>query len=260
MTMTRPPSYTYLVGGYLAYAGLVALGLVLFLLGRLAQAQKIPLEGITGAGGAPGSQPLKLTNGLMTSEWFQDGQGAIRIEGVARGGPPIDLTRRPDDHAHPRGRFLFLREEGGELWSVGEAPTRCPGACGKLSDAGENCLFFMAEQNGFAIEATVSLSPDEAVEVQRLKIVNLEPRPRKLTLSSLREWVLNETGVEMRDAAYNALHVGTWFVKSLNAVFAQNRLLKGGARRHRDRRLSPEIGFHAISPAPGAREDDRRRL
>ncbi|BDV34106.1 GH36-type glycosyl hydrolase domain-containing protein [Methylocystis iwaonis] len=250
MAGSRPPSYTYLVGGYLAYAGFIALGLVLFLLGRLAQAQKIPLEGITGAGGAPGSRPLKLTNGLMTSEWFQDGQGAIRIEGVARGGPAIDLTRRPDDHAHPRGRFLFLREDGGELWSVGEAPTRCPGACAQLTDAGENCLFFIAEQNGFAVEARVSLAPDEAVEIQHIKVVNLEQRPRKLTLASLREWVLNETAVELRDAAYNAIHVGTWYVQSLNAIFAQNRLLKGGARRQADRRLSPEIGFHAIAAGP----------
>jgi len=246
ISQTRPPSYIYLVGGYLAYAGMVALGLVLFLLGRLAQAQKLPLEGVTGAGGVPGSRPLKLTNGLMTSEWFQDGQGAIRIEGVARGGPPIDLTRRPNDHAHPRGRFLFLREDSGELWSIGEAPTRCISHRATLTDAGENCLFFMAEQNGFAVEARVALAPDEAVEITRLRIVNLEPRARRLTLASLREWVLNETGVELRDPAYNAIHVGTWYVRSLNAIFAQNRLLKGGARRQIDRRLSPEIGFHAI--------------
>ncbi|MGJ0506190.1 MAG: GH36-type glycosyl hydrolase domain-containing protein [Methylocystis sp.] len=250
LSVTRPPSYTYLVGGYLVYAGLVALGLVLFLLGRLAQAQKIPLEGITGGGGVPGSRPLKLTNGLMTSEWFEDGQGAIRIEGVARGGPPIDLTRRPFDHAHPRGRFLFLREAGGELWSVGEAPTRCPGACAKLTDAGENCLFFMAENNGFAVETRISLAADEAVEIQHLKIVNLQSRARKLTIASLREWVLNETTVELRDPPYNAIHLGSWYVKSLNAIFAQNRLLKGGARRAADRRLSPEIGFHAIGAGP----------
>lgn len=255
LALTRPPSYTYLVGGYLVYAALVALGLVVFLLARLAQAQKIPLEGITGAGGAPGSCPLKLTNGLMTSEWFQDSQGAIRIEGVARGGPPIDLTRRPDDPAHPRGRFLYLREDGGELWSLGEAPTRC-GAGATLTDAGENCLFLMNEQNGFAVEAQVSLAADEAVEITRLRIVNLQPRARKLTLASLREWVLNETGVELRDSAYNALHVGTWYVHSLNAIFAQNRLLKGGARRHADRRLSPEIGFHAI----GAGADTNLRI
>ncbi|MBM3655331.1 MAG: glycosyl transferase family 36, partial [Alphaproteobacteria bacterium] len=52
--------------------------------------------------------------------------------------------------------------------------------------------------------------------------------------------------------AYNAIHVGTWYVRPLNAIFAQNRLLKGGARRQSDRRLSPEIGFHAIGAAAGA--------
>jgi len=36
---------------------------------------------ITDQGGVPGSTPLKLTNGSMTSEWFRDGQGTIRIEG-----------------------------------------------------------------------------------------------------------------------------------------------------------------------------------
>jgi cyclic beta-1,2-glucan synthetase len=246
MANTRPPSYTYLVGGYLVYAGFVALGLVVFLLTRLARAQRISIQGVTGAGGVPGSRPLKLTNGLMTSEWFEDSQGTTRIEGVCRGGPAIDLTRRPDDHAHPRGRFLFLREGEGELWSLGQAPTCCAAAKAALTSEGENCLFFLSENNGFAIEAKVSLAADEAVEIMRLRIVNLEQRPRRLVLSSLREWVLNETGVELRDAAYNAIHIGAWFVKSLNAVIAQNRLLKGGARRHADRRLSPEVGFHAI--------------
>ena len=58
--------------------------------------------------------------------------------------------------------------------------------------------------------------------------------------------MLNETGVELRDAAYNAIHIGTWYVSSLNAIIAQNRILKGGARKSADRRLSPEVGFHAI--------------
>ncbi len=253
LSTMRPPSYTYLVGGYLMYAGLLALGLVIFLLVQLARAGKLPLEGITGAGGVPGSRPLRLTNGLMSSEWFEDAQGATRIEGVARGGPPIDLTRRPDDHAHPRGRFLFLREDGGELWSLGQAPTRCAKAKAALSSEGENCLIFLTCANGFDVEARVTLAANEAIEITHLKVVNREDRPRTLRIATLREWVLNETGVELRDAAYNAIHIGTWFVNSLNAVIAQNRLLKGGARRHTDRRLSPEVGFHAIAPAPGTK-------
>jgi len=242
----RPPSFTYLIGGYLIYATLLAAVLVIFLLIRLARAGKSPFTGVTGAGGVPGSRPLSITNGLMTSEWFEDGQGAIRIEGVARGGPPIDLTRRPDDHAHPRGRFLYLREDGGDLWSLSLAPTCCAPSITKLGTEGENGIYFLCEHNGFSIEGKVALAPSDAVEVARLRFVNLEDRARKLTLASLREWVLNETGVELRDAAYNAIHIGTWYVGALNAVIAQNRLLKGGARRHADRRLSPEVGFHAI--------------
>jgi cyclic beta-1,2-glucan synthetase len=251
MTHMRPPSYTYLMDGYLIYVAVLALALIVFLLMQLARAGKLPLIGVTGAGGAPGSRPLRLANGLMTSEWFEDGQGATRIEGVARGGPPIDLTRRPEDHAYPRGRFLFLREGEGPLWSLGQAPTCGVGAKTTLTSEGENRLLFQCRQQGFDVEAHISLASNEAVETTRLRLVNLEQRSRKITLASLREWVLNETGVEQRDAAYNALHIGTWFVQSLGAVFAQNRLLKGGARRRADRRLSPEIGFHAIGAASG---------
>ncbi len=259
MSNLRPPSYLYLLSGYLIYVGILALALIVFLLAQLSRGGKFVIPGVTGPGGAPGSSPLQLTNGLITSEWFEDGQGCARIEGITRGGPPIDLTRRPEDHAHPRGRFLFIREENCVLWSLGSAPTCRDGAAGPakanvtLEREGENGLVFRTSQEGLDVEARVTLSANEAVESTRLRIVNHEPRSRRILLASLREWVLNETGVEMRDAAYNAIHVGTWFVKSLNAVFAQNRLLKGGARRQADRRLSPEIGFHAISPAPGAR-------
>ncbi|HYA81203.1 MAG TPA: glycosyl transferase family 36, partial [Methylocystis sp.] len=253
MAATRPPSYLYLLSGYLIYAGVLALALIVFLLVKLARAGQIVLPGVTGPGGAPGSQPLQISNGLMTSEWFEDGQGAMRIEGVVRGGPPIDLTRRPEDHAHPRGRFLFLREDGGLLWSLGQAATCGAGPKASLRPEGENGVALFAETPDFKVEAVVTLAADEAVEITRLKLTNTAPRVRKIRVSTLREWVLNETGVEQRDAAYNAIHVGTWFVQSLNAVFAQNRLLKGGARKAADRRLSPEIGFHAMGGADDAK-------
>jgi len=112
-------------------------------------------------------------------------------------------------------------------------------------------LFFQCRHKGFDVEARVALSSSEAVETTRLKLINLEKRPRKIMLASLREWVLNETGVEQRDPAYNAIHVGTWFVAVAWGGVRQNRLLKGGARKRADRRLSPEIGFHAIGAAPG---------
>jgi len=144
------------------------------------------------------------------------------------------------------GRFLFLEEEVGSIMALWSSATHQGAYESSLSDIGENCLLLKAKHNGLALEARISLIADEAVEITNLKIINLENRPRKILIATLREWVLNETGVELRDASYNALHVGTWYVHALNAIFAQNRLLKGGARRGKDRRLSPEIGFHAI--------------
>ncbi len=258
MTNLRPPSYIYLLSGYLVYAGVLALALIIFLLAQLSRAGKFVIPGVTGPGGAPGSNPFQLTNGLMTSEWFEDGQGCARIEGITRGGPPIDLTRRPDDHAHPRGRFLFIREENCALWSLGSAPTCRDGSVGPakpnvtLEREGDSGLVFRTSQEGLEIEARVALSANEPVETTRLRIVNREPRARKIYLSSLREWVMNETGVEMRDAAYNAIHVGTWFREAAQRRLRAEPSAEGRRAPPERAAPSPEIGFHAISPAPGA--------
>jgi len=47
---------------------------------------------------------------------------------------------------------------------------------------------------GFQLEAKVTLASNEAVETTRLRLVNLEQRDRTVTIATLREWVLNETG------------------------------------------------------------------
>ena len=111
MTHAQPPAYLYLVSGYLIFALVLALALIVFLLMQLARAGKLPLVGVTGAGGAPGSRPICLANGLMTSESFEDGQGALRVEGIARGGPPIDLFRRPS-RSRPSARAIPVPARG----------------------------------------------------------------------------------------------------------------------------------------------------
>ena len=159
--------------------------LVLFLLVQLARAAKLPLEGHHRRRRRAGLAALRA------HQWPDDepngsrtGRARSRIEGVARGGPPIDLTRRPDDHAHPRGRFLFLREEGGELWSLGEAPTALSRRASHRSQtrARTACSSWPSKTASRSKRRSRSRA-DEAVEITRLKIVNLEQRPRKLTLA-----------------------------------------------------------------------------
>ena len=231
--------------GYASVATVVAIILASLALRRLSAAgRRAALEG-TGIAGLANAKPFVLTNGYLTSEWYDDGQGVSRVERAARGGPPIDTTRRPDDPAQPRGKFIYFREGDGELWSLGEAPVRGGGDHTRLQRLTPTQLFLTRTHNGLRVEATIEVVEGEAVEVMRLKLINLERRARRIQVASLREWVVNETGVERRDAAYNAIHMGTWFMREPAAIIAQNRLLKTERAKQSQRRLSPEVVFHA---------------
>jgi len=65
----------------------LALALIVFLLMQLARAGKLPLVGVTGAGGAPGIASHLPRQGLMTSEVVRGRAGRALHRGVARGGP-----------------------------------------------------------------------------------------------------------------------------------------------------------------------------
>ncbi|MDE2361996.1 MAG: glycosyl transferase family 36 [Hyphomicrobiales bacterium] len=230
--------------GYMIVATIVAIVLASLVLRRLSAANRRSATEGTGIAGLFGAKPYMLTNGYMSSYWYDDGQGVSVIERAARGGPQIDITRTPDDPAQPRGKFIYFREGDGELWSLGNAP--CPGGDEtRLQRLSPTQLFLSRARNGIRVEATIEVVEGECVEVTRVKLVNLERRARRLTVASLREWVMNETGVERRDAAYNAIHVGTWFLREPAAIIAQNRLLKTERAKQSQRRMSHEVGFHA---------------
>ncbi len=237
------PALTLLLG-YSVVAAIAAIVLAWLALRRLSAAmRRLASEG-TGIAGLAGSKPFVLTNGYLTSEWYDDGQSVSIVERAARNGTPIDATRRPDDPAQARGKFIYFREGDGELWSLGNAP--CPGGEEtRLQRLSPTQLFLTRTRAGIRVEATIEVVQGEAVEVTRLKLVNLEQRPRRLVVATLREWVVNETGVERRDAAYNAIHVGTWFLREPSAIIAQNRLLKTERARQSQRRMSSEVAFHA---------------
>ncbi|MDE2579476.1 MAG: glycosyl transferase family 36 [Hyphomicrobiales bacterium] len=243
LSQAAPPVSDLLLG-YTLVAAAAAVAFASILLQRLAGSQRALAHRGTGAGGDYGSRPHVLTNGLVTSEWFDDGQNVSRVESAARSGAPIDITRRPDDPLQPRGKFVYFREGDGSLWSLGAAPTHAGGAL-ETRRLSPTQLFIAHTHNGLRAEAIIETADGEPLEITRLKLVNLDQRPRVVTIATLREWVMNETGVERRDAAYNAIHVGTWFMAEPTAIIAQNRLLKTKGASATERRLSPEVGFHA---------------
>ena len=245
-----PPLVSLMLGYALAALG-VAAALGLFLLTRPKKTSALKRE--------------TIGNGLLSLDFTADGQTLLRVETAARRGPPIDLTRAPDDPILPRGGFFyFLEQIAGEqrFWSLTPAPTGT--GFGALHARSPMLAQAHGEKFDLRCEARIELVEGEALALTRLKIVNTGALARKFRICSYRDLVMNEGGVERRDPAYNALHVGTWFARACGAIFARNRLLKNQGGDFAAKRLSREIAFHAVREQPGVRlvgyEDVRARF
>ena len=259
---------TSLLLGYAAVVAVMCVALGVESLLRLKSRRKSRATTIAATAEAPQPKEMLLTNGLVTMALASDGQGFTRVEGPTRDGAPIDMTRRPDDPIVPRGKFIYLREakeDGtlGHLWSLGSKPTDFAVGC-HCELLSPTRVRMCNQFDDVQLDADISLMDERPGEVWRLKIANNKAQPRRFVLATHREWVMNETGVEQRDPAYNAIHVGTTFVRSLGAIFARNRLLKTRGDKASERHVSQEVAYHAVRETPAVRlvgyEDSKPRF
>ncbi len=246
------PPVTFVVGGFLLVAG--ALG-VFF----ACQKRRSPPPVIRPKPRNPRGRQLPderekfiLSNGTYTAEITGDGRGYSRVFSAVKKGFEIDITRRPDDPLQMRGKFFYLRDRGrspddpDRFWSIGLAPVRRREAEYRAVQTDPLALELATEQGGIRAEMTLCVDETEPVEVRRVQLRNLEPRPRVVELTSYQEFGLNTTDAYRRHPFFNHLHIGTRFVRPLNALLAGNRLLK---RAHTDatgRQASSETAFHAV--------------
>ena len=149
------------------------------------------------------------------------------------------------------------------LWSLGNEPTGR--GFGTFTSVSPDRAELKGALHDLRCEARVEMVwGAEPVAVWRVTLTNLGATSRHLRIASYRDLVMNEGGVERRDSPYNALHVGTTFVRPLAAIFARNRLLKNQSGDFASKRLSREIAFHAIGQCDAVRlvgyEDVRSRF
>ncbi len=193
---------------------------------------------------APGT--LTAGNGVYTVELGRDGRGFSRALSWARPDFEIDLSKRPDDPLQLRGKLFYLSEPGGARWSLGEQPMRVKGPDYAVSQPTPTSLRIVNSADGIRAEADIEVGDARAMEIWRLTLRNGEPRPRRIELTTYQELGLHAAGAYQRTPAYNGMHVGTWFVRSLGAVLAQNRLLRDAVNDPSRQRMSHEVAFHAV--------------
>ncbi len=202
---------------------------------------------------------FSLSNGFMTADLLPDGRGHSAIDGSARGSHGVDISKKLTDPLQMRGPFFFLRDRDEEQrWSIGYEPLQRVGPDYAAHQPTPSCASLRNTVAGIQADAELRLAEEETIEFWTIRLTNTEARPRRLSLASFREIAVHELGAYARDPDFNALHVETWFMSSLNGLFIRNRLLRAAGR------MSPEIYFHAVRTGDGARltgyEDSRTRF
>ncbi len=216
-----------------------------------------PLAGAPDAlGDLPGT--YTFNNGAVGVDLLRDGRGAAFVLGAERDSFAIDLTRRPLDPLQSRGQFFYISEEGAAPWSIGYEPARRAGAY-SVAQTDRNSLVISNEIGSLAASMEIGPDPEGAVVTWRIRLANQSERARRLRLTSFAEIAAHETGAYARDLDFAGMHVETFFIAQLNAIFARNRLLR-----------SPRAGryemafFAARGLAAGVRlvgyEDSRSRF
>lgn len=204
----------------------------------------------------PTERTYVLANGVYTMEFMEDGRGYSRVFSAVRKGEELDLTRQPAYPLQLCGKFLYVCDldlaDGvpERVWSLAYHPVRRVGDDYQVRALGRSSLRVTHTFGGIMSEAIVSVDEEDPLERWQVRLRNLEDRPRCLELTSYRELVMHTHGSFYRHPAFNHLHVGTWFVRPLNALLARNRLLKDPRRTAGTRRRSREVLFHAVRETP----------
>jgi cyclic beta-1,2-glucan synthetase len=193
-------------------------------------------------------RPLfNLSNGAIGLQLRPDGCGYRHIYETARGGAPIDLTPRLTDPLQVRGLFFYVYDrDSGEVFSLGYEPCHVAAPDYSIDEIRPGTLKLVNHAFGIRAEAEIRLDETASVELWHIRLVNLGTVPRRLAVTSFQELSVAEFPAYARDRDFHALHVATWFVAPLDAIFARNRLLRAGGPGQADLRMSREIFFHAV--------------
>lgn len=168
------------------------------------------------------------------------------------------VTRwREDATQDDRGIFCYVKDvAGGRFWSNTHQPTLDPAERYQATFS-QGHAEFRRHDAGFTTETEVVISPEDDMELRRVKITNKNPGERVLEITSYAEIVLASHASDEAHAAFSNLFVQTEIAPEHGAVYC--------TRRKRFEEEKPPWLFHLMD-AHGAEveavsyETDRMRF
>ncbi|MEO8626798.1 MAG: hypothetical protein ABI612_01665 [Betaproteobacteria bacterium] len=121
------------------------------------------------------------------------------------------------------GAFCYLRDcADATVWSTTVQPTlQRPDACETSFSVG--AAIFTRQDHEIETRTEIVVSPDEDVELRRVRITNLSGQHRTLTATSFAEIVLATPSSDSAHPAFSKLFVETEIEPELHAIFATRR-------------------------------------
>ena len=175
--------------------------------------------------GVPVDSPMPLvhylSNGRFSTLISNAGAGYSR-QGIA--GQDIALTRwRADTTRDNWGCWFYLQDrESGALWSATIQPTLAEPDSQRVRFH-SHMAEFRRRDHEIALEMTVTVAPDDDVEIRWLSLANDSERQRHLRLTTYGEVVLAEPAADLRHPAFTKLFVESQYLAEYNALLFRKR-------------------------------------
>jgi len=158
-----------------------------------------------------------LSNGRYHVMVTNAGGGSSRWKDLA-------VTRwREDSTSDNWGSFCYLRDETtGEFWSTAHQPTL------KRADHyeaifSEGRAEFRRRDFGFETHTEIVVSPEDDIEVRRVRITNRSRSPRPIDVTSYAEVVLAPAAADALHPAFSNLFVQTEIIRGRRAILCTRR-------------------------------------
>jgi cyclic beta-1,2-glucan synthetase len=158
-----------------------------------------------------------LSNGRYHTMLTSAGSGYSRLHDMA-------VTRWREDGTRDHwGNYCYLRDvDSGEFWSASYQPTA-------VEVAGYEAIFsdakaeFRGRKHGFETHTEIAVSPEDDIELRRLRITNLSRSPRTIEVTTYAEVVLAPAISDELHPAFSNLFVQTELVPDRQAILCTRR-------------------------------------
>ncbi len=179
-------------------------------------ADKTPMRVINSAD-TPAPEVQLLSNGRYHVMVSNAGGGYSRWKG-------LDLTRwREDATCDAWGSFCYLRDlASGEFWSSAHQPTRSSGQRYEAIFT-EGRAEFRRHDGGIDSHMEIAVSPEDDIELRRLRLTNNSAVRRTIEVTSCTEVVLAPAAADIAHPAFSKLFVQTEIVDRPAAVLCTRR-------------------------------------